>query len=61
MADIDRLWNAERLAAYLRVPKSTVYEWRRAGEGPPALLVGRHLRWRQEDVDDWLNGKREAS
>lgn len=42
------------LAEQLQVPISTVYVWRHRGEGPKAVMVGRLVRFRQEDVDAWL-------
>ncbi|MBE7699236.1 helix-turn-helix domain-containing protein [Oerskovia sp. Sa1BUA8] len=42
------------LAAQLGVPIPTLYAWRTRGIGPRALKVGKHLRWRQADVDQWL-------
>lgn len=48
------LYTPLELSAILRVPLPTLYTWRRRGVGPPAIKVGRHLRWRVEDVDRWL-------
>ncbi|MGF1618095.1 MAG: helix-turn-helix transcriptional regulator [Acidimicrobiia bacterium] len=42
----DRLLGVHELAAYLDVPVKTLYAWRYKREGPPALRVGRHLRYR---------------
>jgi excisionase family DNA binding protein len=42
------------VADYLRVPIRTLYRWRYAGEGPPGYRVGRHLRFRWADVEEWL-------
>src|SRR6266508_2640634 len=42
------------VADYLRVPLRTLYRWRYAGAGPPAFRVGRHLRFRWADVEEWL-------
>jgi excisionase family DNA binding protein len=53
-----RLLSAEELAAYLRVPVSTLYVWRTRGNGPQALKVGRHLRYRSDDVEDWLERRK---
>jgi excisionase family DNA binding protein len=47
----------EDLAAELRVPLATVYGWRYKGTGPRALKVGRHVRYRREDVDAWLDAQ----
>jgi len=41
----DRLWTAEETAAYLQIPKATLYQWRYLGIGPKAGRVGRHLRY----------------
>ena len=43
----------DELAARLRVPKATLYQWRYRGEGPRAIKVGRHLRYRLADVERW--------
>jgi predicted DNA-binding transcriptional regulator AlpA len=42
------------VAAFLQVPPKTLHRWRSVGEGPPALKVGRHLRYRWGDVEAWL-------
>lgn len=41
------------LAAYLKVPKSTVYKLAQEGR-VPAQKVGRHWRFRREAIDCWL-------
>lgn len=48
------LMGADDLAAYLQVPLQTVYAWSSRGLGPTPLKVGRHLRYRREDVAAWL-------
>ncbi len=45
------------LAGYLGVPIKTLYTWRYRHEGPPALRIGRHLRYRRDDVEDWLHDR----
>lgn len=49
------------VADYLRVPIATLYGWRYRGEGPLAIRVGRHLRYRRADVDAWLDSQAEPS
>jgi excisionase family DNA binding protein len=49
-----RLLSADELAAYLGVLVKTLYQWRYNGVGPRAFRVGRHLRYRPEDVEAWL-------
>lgn len=36
------------------VPVQTMYTWRHRGEGPPSLKVGRHVRYRPEQIEAWL-------
>ena len=58
--DIETLWRIDDLAAHLGVPKSTIYGWRTTNYGPPAIKVGKHLRWRPEGVAEWAE-KQELS
>ena len=51
--DIQDLWDAARVAAYLGVPKQTLYAWRHTGNGPKGFRVGKHLRWHPHTVVAW--------
>ncbi len=42
------------LADYLEVPVATIYAWRYRRQGPPGFRVGRHLRFRRSDVEQWI-------
>ena len=52
--DEDRLWSVTEASFYLGVPVNTLYMWRSEGIGPASRRVGRHLRYRREDVDAWV-------
>lgn len=56
-----RLWTTDELAAYLQVPRQTLYAWRVAGCGPRGLRVGKHVRYLPADVDAWLESRRDAA
>jgi excisionase family DNA binding protein len=43
----------EELAAYLKIPKSTLYKLVREGK-IPAQKIGRHWRFRKAAIDHWL-------
>lgn len=60
-AGLPELLSASELADYLGVPVSTIHYWRGKGQGPPALKVGKRLRFRTADVADWLAGKEARS
>ncbi len=49
-----RLLSVEELADFLQVPVQTIYGWRKKGEGPRGLRIGRHLRFVYTDVLSWL-------
>lgn len=49
-----RLLSTEEVARILVVPVNTLYCWRYKGTGPKAYRVGKHLRYRLEDVLQWL-------
>jgi len=49
-----RMATPPEVAGYLQVPVKTLYQWRYRGEGPRAFRVGRHIRYRWEDVGAWL-------
>lgn len=51
----DRLWSVREVSEYLGVSIATLYGWRSAGVGgPPARRVGSKLRYRPQDVRDWV-------
>ena len=56
----ERLWSIAEVAHYLGVSKDTIYGWRKSGYGPPASKIGKHLRWRQVDVTDWIDRLRQT-
>jgi excisionase family DNA binding protein len=47
------------LAEYFDVPVRTIYAWRYRGEGPPIFKVGRHIRYKVSEVDQWLESQRD--
>lgn len=55
----EALLTIEDLSALLRVPVRTIYWWRqqRPPIGPPAVKLGRHLRWRRETVLAWIESQ----
>lgn len=50
------LLTIDQAAAYLAIPKATLYTWRtrRAGSGPPAVKLCGCLRYRLADLDAWV-------
>ena len=51
----DQLLSPVAVSDYLDVPVATLYQWRSHGTGPPAIRVGRHLRYRAEALERWLD------
>ena len=52
---MSKLWSIEDVSEYLGIPVKTLYCWRTKRYGPPARQIGRHLRYKPEDVVVWLD------
>ncbi len=52
------LWTVKDLARYLVLPLSTVYRLRHIGGGPPGHRLGKHVRYQEKDIVDWLETRR---
>jgi excisionase family DNA binding protein len=50
----ETLLSPQQLADYLAVPVATVYRWRHESTGPRGIRVGKHVRYRRRDVEEWL-------
>jgi predicted DNA-binding transcriptional regulator AlpA len=50
----EQLWGIKDVADHLRVPVQTLYQWRGRDYGPRGIRVGRHVRYRPEDVRAWV-------
>lgn len=55
------LLTPKEVAALLPVHVYTFRRWCREGIGPAAVQLGRRRRYRREDVEAWLERRREAA
>lgn len=55
------LLTPEDLSVQLGVPVTTLYVWRSRNQGPPGMRIGKHVRYRQSDVDVWLDAQAEKT
>lgn len=53
------LLSVEELAGLLKVPTGTIYAWRSRRLGPPGVRVGRYVRFKVEDVEEWIEAQRD--
>jgi predicted DNA-binding transcriptional regulator AlpA len=51
----DHLLDPKAVGEWLGVPISTLYSWKYRGLGPAALRIGKHLRYRRDDVLKWID------
>ena len=56
---MERLLTPDEVAGLLSVPVATLYRWRYVGTGPPAIRVGKYLRYRRRDLEAYLDGLEE--
>ena len=54
---LDALLNPTEVSHYLGVPIGTLANWRYQGRGPASLRVGRHVRYRTEDLAMWVEAQ----
>ena len=56
-----RIWSqwfdTQSLADELEVSPRTIEVWRLKGEGPTYTKIGRLVRYRREDVQEWLDSR----
>jgi len=50
----DKLMSLTDVSEMLGIPVHTLYRGRYKGDGPAGYRVGRHVRYRREAVDAWL-------
>lgn len=48
------LMTTDDLADYCNVTRRTVQNWRNTGRGPKPTRIGRYVRYRPVDVEEWL-------
>jgi excisionase family DNA binding protein len=48
------LMTPQEVADFLAVPVLTLQTWRAKRKGPRVYRVGRHVRYRRDDVEAWL-------
>ena len=48
-------------ADLLSVPTRTLARWRWIGQGPKFLKIGKHVRYRQKTLDEWLVAREVAN
>ena len=60
---VRRLLHVNEVAESMGLPVATLYQQRhrRVGVGALAIRVGRHLRWRPEDIEAWLDAQSEKA
>lgn len=51
---MSKLLTQQDVINYLQVTRQTIYTWRRQGIFPKPYQIGRNLRWKQEDIDQFV-------
>jgi excisionase family DNA binding protein len=52
---MDRLLTPPEVAELLGVELATLYAWRYRRHGPPAIRIGKFLRYRPHELEAWLD------
>jgi predicted DNA-binding transcriptional regulator AlpA len=59
--DNGRLLTPEEVAHKLQIAWITLAKWRSARTGPRFVRVGRYIRYRPEDIDEWVAQRTEKT
>jgi excisionase family DNA binding protein len=54
MTVMETLLTQGDVAARLRLSERTLERWRVSGDGPPFVKAGRRVRYRDDDLKDWI-------
>lgn len=54
ISDLPVLLRADEAAAFLKVTRGTLANWRSAGKGPRYCRWGQTIRYRRSDLELWL-------
>lgn len=57
MENQPRLWTHDEAAEYLSLAPQTLHFMNYKGTGPKSYRVGKYRRYRQRDIDAWLESK----
>ncbi len=53
----DQWLSPQQLADELGCAVATVYRWNHFGSGPPYARLGRRVRYRRSDIEEWLESR----
>lgn len=56
----DKIFSIDEVAAYLKIPKSTIYKLSERGK-IPSIKIGKQLRFRQSSLDKWFSEQESLS
>jgi predicted DNA-binding transcriptional regulator AlpA len=60
-AQIPELIDTEQLARKLGLKPNTLAQWRLTGSGPQYIKIGRRVRYRVIDIQDWITAQNRES
>lgn len=55
--EVRRYIGPQDVADIVGVPLKTIYQWSSNRTGPKAYKLGRHLRYREDEVIEWIDSR----
>jgi excisionase family DNA binding protein len=49
-----------QVAELFGLPVKSIYEWSTKRTGPPKYRIGRHLRFKRSEVNEWADSRRKS-
>ncbi len=52
---MEQLLNVREVAKLVKTSERTIWHYSKTGRMPVPVRLGRSVRWRQADIDEWIN------
>lgn len=56
----DRLLSTKQVQGYIQASRVSIWRWEKEGKFPKHIKLGRSIRWRESDIQAWINGLQAA-
>ena len=56
----NRLLTLNQVQPQVQLSRVTIWRWEKEGKFPKHIKLGRSIRWRESDIQAWINGLQAA-
>lgn len=56
----NRLLNIKQIQEQVQASRVSIWRWEKEGKFPKHIKLGRSIRWRESDIQNWIDGLQAA-